>query len=226
MPTQPYKLANGKPVPGVTTVIHSGLGWGQEALMFWAAKCAREGKDFTAERDRAARIGTITHARIENALGGEPPDAGLYDPKEWAESDAPFKAFREWRQATDLRVRNRELALVSEEYGYGGTIDLDCILRGEEAFGDFKTSSQIRPSNIPQMAAYRQLLRETRGYPPGKPPKAFFLHIPRGCKAAKELTVTDAALDEGFAVFLSLLRIYRAQEKLALKVALTNGVKP
>lgn len=219
MPTQPYATLDGKPVPGVTTIIGAGLAWGQPALMQWAEKCGREGKSHVEERDRAARIGTITHARIEAYLGGAPVDLATYAPEEVTESEAPFKAFVEWKKGVALRVRRLEAALVSEEYRYGGTLDIDGILGEHGAILDLKTSSQIRPSNLIQLAAYRQLWRENVGYR-APLPKCVLIHIPRGCKRAKILTVKPDALDHAWTVFHALLRIYHAQSNLALKVAL------
>lgn len=225
MPTQDYRKLDGTPVPGTTTIIGQGLGWGSQALIQWAAKCAKEGKDYAEERDKAARIGTITHARIEQYLGGEKVDLEKYAPDEVAESEAPYKAFREWKEGTDLRVIHRELPIVSECFGYGGTLDLYCQLQGRLAIVDFKTSRTIHPSHIVQVSAYRQLAVEHFCYhSPRVIEQVVLLHLPRGCKRAKPLTVSDAALDEGASVFNALLRIYRAQPKLASKNALTNGV--
>ena len=38
MPTRPYHTKDGKRVPGVTTVLHSWLPGGPDALMGWAVK--------------------------------------------------------------------------------------------------------------------------------------------------------------------------------------------
>jgi len=61
MPANIYKNAQGKRIPGVTTVI-SNLGWSKGGLMHWAWEQGINGIDYKETRDKAADTGTIAHA--------------------------------------------------------------------------------------------------------------------------------------------------------------------
>ena len=53
-----------------------------------------------------------------------------------------------------------EEQFVSEKFGYGGTIDMYCILNGKLTLVDFKTGKDIYIGYLYQLAGYLQLLRE------------------------------------------------------------------
>ena len=62
-----YKLANGKRVPGVTTVL--GI-INKPALVKWANNLGLQGIDSTTYVDGTAKIGTLAHEMIQEYLGG------------------------------------------------------------------------------------------------------------------------------------------------------------
>src|SRR5271156_5885395 len=118
-----YKTADGKRVPGVTTI----LGKFKDAggLIHWAWECGRDGKDYREMRDAAASAGSIAHGWIDGGIhqrvmADPPPDIA---PDIVAKALVGYAAFRSWRDSMRLVVTDTETALVSEMYRFGGTYD-------------------------------------------------------------------------------------------------------
>ena len=163
-PRQPYRLANGDIVPGVTTVLKV-LSSG-EGLNYWCWDLGRQGLDYREVRDAAGRVGTIAHRLIAAHLKGEAPDyqplACLPDEADRAEKC--FQKYLAWEKENPLAPVIIETPFVSEEFKYGGTPDLLADIGGEFILLDFKTGGGIYESYFAQLAAYRQLLTE-QGWP-------------------------------------------------------------
>lgn len=62
-----YRTADGKRVPGVTTVL--GI-MNKPALVKWANTLGLQGIDSSAYVDETARVGTLAHEMIQEYLGG------------------------------------------------------------------------------------------------------------------------------------------------------------
>ena len=76
-PREGYYAADGKRVPGVTTVI--GRFKDSGGLIHWAWNEGKEGRDYRDTSGKAADIGTLAHAFVEAKLMGKPePDLFLY----------------------------------------------------------------------------------------------------------------------------------------------------
>jgi hypothetical protein len=151
-----YFLKDGTKVPSVTTI----LGRFKEsgALMYWAWRMGKEGKDFRQERDKAADAGTMAHAAVENWIHGQPITfAG--DPEICQKARKSFDAFLEWAAQTQLKVTHTEIPLISEQYRFGGTFDA-LLVRGKRAMGDWKTSGAVYGEYLAQVAAYGILWEE------------------------------------------------------------------
>src|SRR5207247_1837939 len=65
-PAGGYKLPNGQPVPGVTTILSRFKESG--GLLYWAWSQGRDGKELYEDRDRAAEVGTVAHALVEQHI--------------------------------------------------------------------------------------------------------------------------------------------------------------
>ena len=63
MPANIYKNSKGELLPGVTTIIGQ---LDKPALVQWAWKLGKEGKDWREERDSAGDIGTLVHEAVLN----------------------------------------------------------------------------------------------------------------------------------------------------------------
>lgn len=167
-----YEL-DGKPCPGVTTLIGKGIP--KPALMHWAARVVAEhvyslddatvlsmkhaSPEFTVntwkkvpfqQRDQAADRGTEVHKFAERLVKGWDVDVPIHL-EGYVASAVQF--MKEWRVAPVLV----EAMVGSRSHNYCGTVDLICDLPdGRRALMDYKTAkSGIFPEAAIQLAAYR-----------------------------------------------------------------------
>lgn len=157
-PHQKYVLNCGTEVYGATT----GLKYiPKEALIGWAYKLGKQGKDMKAESRMAMGTGSIAHFLIQCDLMGWEPDLSKCDGMMVRSAQIAFKAYREWWAQAGLRPIAVEKQLVSHCYRFGGTIDLIAVDKHEElTLVDFKTSSGLWPEYSYQVAAYAELWQE------------------------------------------------------------------
>ena len=171
-PDRPIKrLERGKPhqkywsetrqreVPGASTIAKIGSDSG--GLLYWAWDLGKQGKDYRKERDKAADIGTLAHFMIECEIQGLQPDLSEFPMVDIDAAGVPYYTAVQWWEQQGLTPIAPEMQLVSEEHGYGGTIDMPCRSRdGCLALLDWKTSKAIWPEHIIQVSAYEKLLEE------------------------------------------------------------------
>lgn len=151
-----YHTKDGVKVPSVTTVLSRFKESG--GLVHWAWALGKEGKDYRDVRDDAANAGTMAHDAVECWIKNEPiVFVGTEDV--CAKAKKSFEAFVEWAQQTQLKVTHTEVALISERYKFGGTLDA-MLIRGKRSLGDWKTSNKVYPEYLIQVAAYGVLWEE------------------------------------------------------------------
>lgn len=169
-----YKLTNGQLVPGATTILKV---LDKPALIHWAWSLGIKGEDYRKVRDQAADIGTLAHWMAECHIKGLEPDLSDFSKNDIDKAENSFLKFLEWwdkggftavaLQDQSGEVTRGEVALVSEAYKYGGTIDLPAKDRhGEDCLIDFKTSKGIYDEYWFQVAAYENLLLENTIFNP------------------------------------------------------------
>lgn len=161
-PRPDYRTADGKRVPSVTTILDRVMA--KPALITWANRIGLQGKDLDSERDRTADAGSIAHELIAAHLEGRAPDLVYYDPGAYEAGQFGYLNAREWLSANTVEPLLIETPLVSEQYRYGGTVDLYARVNGRLEVIDWKTSSGIYPDNFYQLAGYRAMLIEN-GHP-------------------------------------------------------------
>jgi len=180
-PSGGYKDAEGRKLPGVTTVC--GRFKESGGLIGWAYKTGREHENLANrglpapsrlhERvEEAADIGTTGHAMVEAYINGEDPHAVLDKalslvPDDRKDSykksaESSYKAYRSWERMTNLEIVAQEISLVSTEYRFGGTPDAVGIIDGEYCLVDWKTSNGVYTDMLIQLAAYKHLVE--RGF--------------------------------------------------------------
>ena len=169
-----YKNKANKVVPGVTTIIGGNLGWNTQVLIAWARRTALAGEDPDKVRDKAADIGTLAHALIEEHITTSAPhlEPVIAEKAEYSQNDLDiaenaFLAYLEWENRmgidlTDERVRAEE-RLVSEWLQYGGTLDFIAPIQGVLSLIDFKSTNGLYPEHRIQLAAYGWLYEENYG---------------------------------------------------------------
>ena len=167
-PTHHYEDANGKRIPGVTTILNDGLP--KPALINWAANATAEaavnrwdelsdmgpadrlkilkGARY-ADRDAAAKRGTEVHALAEQLIVGH----SVTVPDELrGHVEAYVKFLDDWQPDPVLT----EVAVVNYTHGYAGTLDMVFDCRDGRILADIKTTrSGIYGETALQLAAYR-----------------------------------------------------------------------
>ena len=198
-----YKV-DGKPVPGVTTVI--GLR-AKPALVKWANNLGLAGIDSSRYTDDKASIGTLAHQMILDHFMERKTDTADYTPNQVDAAENSLLSFFEWEKGKTITPVLIEAPLTST-IGYGGTIDLYAVIDGVRTLVDFKTGSGIYDEHFYQLAAYRQLITET-----GETvEQARILNIPRSeDEKFKEEVYTDFAL--GWEWFCTMLKIYQIEQR-------------
>ncbi|MBW1732220.1 MAG: hypothetical protein JRJ75_15285, partial [Deltaproteobacteria bacterium] len=139
-----YKLADGTLVPGVTTVLNI---LNKPALVQWAWDLGRQGLGWREVRDSAGDIGTLAHYLIMCHLKDEVPDK-VPDISEYSRVDIEkatncLAKFKNWLKEHPISPIMIEMPLVSEEYKFGGTLDLFAEYNDEFILVDFKTGKSL-----------------------------------------------------------------------------------
>jgi len=213
---QIYKTEKGKRVPGATTVINL-YGDNKGALMGWMRKECLAGRDPYKVRDSAADIGTVCHALVEEhvhkALGNEEfkaLDRLEYSPLTMEVAEKAFNAYLQWEKSANIEYIRAELQLVSNEYKYGGTIDIVAKLDGKLTIIDLKTSKGVYPDHKIQIGAYRNLYEETFE----QRPEAFILQLSKVDGLPHPHPISETVADSAFEMFKHLLGLYYLRDTI------------
>lgn len=204
-----YKLADGTRVPSVTTVL--GI-LGKNALIEWAYQCGLRGEDYKAVRDNAADIGTLAHYLIMCHIKGIAPDVSEYSQQDITKAETCTIKYLDWEKEHPITPLMVEEPLVSDQYGFGGTLDCVALLNQEVTLIDFKTSKGIYPDMFYQLAAYHHLISEV-GHLPGTVKSCRILRIGKDeTQGFEERVLTD--LSRQWKLFLHCLEIYKIQKEI------------
>jgi len=165
------------------------------------------------KRDKAADAGTLAHSLVEAHLKKteKPSLDGL--PKEITDkAKGCFDAFLEWERAHKFELVESERSLVSETYGYGGTIDIGAIL-GDLCILDIKTSKGIYIGMKVQVAAYFELWNEN--YPDKQVKTSHILRL--GANGEFDHHYWPS-LDPEWEIFKNCLGIYKTLKETGQKL--------
>jgi hypothetical protein len=204
-----YKDAGGKRLPSVTTIL--GV-LNKPQLVNWAYKLGKDGKDMKAVQDSAMSTGTLLHYLITCELMKDEPDQAYLD--EFTLRDQRYcnnclLSWDEWKKDKVIEVIECERPMVSEKFGYGGTLDLLAYINGKLCLCDFKSSNGIYIDYWYQLAAYGNLIEECV---PDQPLIEQY-HVLRFGKddndQFEDKFLTD--LDNHWAIFHNCLEIYKLQ---------------
>lgn len=161
-PSSGYRLRDGTPVPGVTTIIGRYKDAG--GLLWWAFRQGQAGKQHLYEgADRAREVGTVAHEMVEQYTRGVPRDAWVLSsaaPEIVAAAEVALCAYTQWAAGNRIEIVAQEVSLVSEIHRYGGTIDAVGRLGAELVLLDWKVANDIYPEYVIQLAAYKALWNE------------------------------------------------------------------
>lgn len=201
-----YKNAEGKIVPGATTILSV---LNKPALVKWANNLGLQGIDSNSYVDSMATIGTLAHYMIECYLKKETPDLSEYSPAEISLAENSVLKFHEWEKSHTYELIFSEMNLVSEQYQYGGCLDIYWILDGKYTLTDLKTCKAIYSEQHTQLSSYRHLLIEN-GYPVDE---CNILRIGRDESEGYEF-INSSNIDLHFERFKHCLAIYNLNKAL------------
>jgi len=211
------KLKNGNGVifPGVTTITRE-LGWSTESLVRWANQLGLEGVDSTKYRDDKADIGTLAHALVVDRYKGIETDVSDYTKNQIDKAENAALSYWEWEKQRKIEIIFAEEPLVSEEFQFGGTLDIYARVDGFYEIIDLKSGSGIWPEHFVQAGGgYRQLATENDC----QVDRVRILNIPRAeTENFRDEVIADT--DIYWQIFLNCLNIYR------LKKEIKNGINP
>lgn len=158
MPHTKYLNKYGQEVPSVTTILKV---INKPALVQWANKMGLQGIKTNEVLKDTANVGTLAHEIIEKWIKKEKPDFSQYSKEQIIQACQCSKRFFEWIKKQEKFVPIvSEIPLVSEEYNYGGCVDLIANLNGKRTVIDFKTSSGIWDEAKYQVSAYYNMANE------------------------------------------------------------------
>ena len=215
-----YKNADGKRVPSVTTIL--GV-IAKPQLINWANRLGLDGINVKEYVDDKADIGTLAHSICEFSLVGTPIEWTKYTREQIIQACKCAKKFFEWKsyQAEFIPLAS-ELELVSNQYQYGGCIDLVAILNGRLTLIDFKTCGGVWDEAKFQTSAYKKLLNENFD----KLRENAINPIPRKYRKIQDVVILRIGRDEtegfeyypvtptkeGFQIFKAALKIYKERQ--------------
>jgi len=206
-----YQLKDGTIVPGVTTVTGSQLGWNKQVLINWANRMGLQGIDSNKYKDDKAVIGTLGHSLATDSLLGIQTDTSDYSANQIEAAENSVLSFYEWAKGKEIRPILVEIPLVSEEYKFGGTLDIYGEINGTLELVDLKTGSGIYHEMIVQVSAYEKLLEEA-GY---RVDAVRILNIPRTeDEAFMERGLGKQQREVAWEIFTNCLRNYQLKKKL------------
>jgi len=202
-----YYDKSGMLLPGVTTVL--GV-LNKPALVPWANGLGLKGINVREYVDVLATIGTIGHDMICCHNKRVPFDRKSHPDELIDKAENCFLSYLAWEKQHKVEPILCEAALVSEKYGYGGSVDMLALVDGVPTIVDYKTGKAIYPEHIYQVSAYRQLLEEN-GH---EVSNVRILQIGREeTEGFSERVVTDTAVE--WELFEHCLAIYRLKKKAA-----------
>jgi hypothetical protein len=157
---KPYFNREGERIPSVTTILEV---INKPQLVTWANREGLAGKDTTKQVQRAADIGTATHARIEAFVRGQEADEAEWPREVVDKSQNGALRFIDFWKKSGYELLECELPLVSESWQVGGTIDI--LARGRDGVDliDIKTSKRIYAEHRIQASAYAAIYEESKG---------------------------------------------------------------
>ncbi len=214
MPTQIYKLQNGSRVSGVTTILSGNLGWDTQMLIAWARKTAMAGSDPNVIRDQAADTGTLAHYVVECYVKNQRP---IFEDKYTSEQKVAatncIKGFKAWMNKYNPTFVDSELSLISEQYGYGGTIDIVSRVNNMLIINDIKTSNFVSPKMIIQVAAYKKLYEENK---PDKICGCEIIQLDKEKPGYKLYKIDNDLLELGWQAFEKLIYLHNIKKEFKL----------
>jgi hypothetical protein len=152
---QEYLTMDGTRPPGVTTVLGVKA---KPALINWAWKEGKAGRDLNKVKQQAFDVGSCFHFMAECHAKGVEPDLDCFCKDDIDKAENAFIKFLGFWEQEGLVTVATELQLASSTLGFGGTSDLIAMDKGAKTTViDFKTSKAVYSEYKCQLAALEHL---------------------------------------------------------------------
>lgn len=203
-----YYKKDGSLVPGVTTVLNV---ISKGGLVPWANSLGLAGIDVKNYVDSLALAGTIAHSMILAHCKNVKFEAGSHPADLIDLAENSFLKYLTWAKQHTIEPIMCEAALVSEQHGYGGTIDFLGKVDGVPTLIDYKTSKSLYQEHLIQVSAYHSLLIENGHEVAG----IRVLKIGRNeSEGFSERSLAPEETNVCFSLFTHALQIYRLQKAI------------
>lgn len=155
-----YYTADGTKVKGVTTILKN-VGWGNDALMYWAWQEGKYGRNYKDASQNACGIGNFAHYLCECFIKNIEPDTKKMPRDMLEQANNSCNSFKNFLNMNKLKITDTEIGIVSEKMHYGGTIDCIAVDPDQRLHMiDIKTSNGMYGKYLLQLAAYGYLYKE------------------------------------------------------------------
>lgn len=206
-----YYKTDGTELPSVTTIMKI---LNKPAIANWANSLGFRRISYKKELDRTAIVGAIVHNIVEKKIRTDKKflykpvdeyDINQLDYNSYIQANNAILSFDMWysKNGKNLDVISTERSMVSEKYGFGGTVDMLAFFEGKLYIIDFKTSSRVHATMFLQLSAYIQLAEEN-GY---NVERVAILRLCKNC-GVEFVEMSAIKAKKYFKVFLTLLDIY------------------
>ena len=147
-----YQDDNGVIYPSVTQILSI---VNKPFLVNWANGLGLQGIAVQDANKESTDVGTLTHAFIEGHITNEEVSTEGYERKIIDQALLCYGNYLLWEKKYNPKFVETEKSFVSQEYGYGGTVDAICKIGDQKYILDWKTSASIYPEYVSQLTAYR-----------------------------------------------------------------------
>lgn len=131
------------------------------ALIGWAYKMGKEGKDLRAARELT--VGVLVEQMVEDHLLGTSRPLPAATVEDLEKARRCIDGFKVWATEHHVELVDRQVELTSAEHRFVGRVDAILRIDGDLATGDWKVTNGVYLDHLLQLAAYRILLRERDG---------------------------------------------------------------
>lgn len=198
-----YKNADGKRLPGVTTIVSL---LDKPQLKAWANRLGLQGIDLNSYMDDLASVGTLAHEMIQAHFTGDKVDFNEYSKNDITRAENALISFYNWIDTMPIKPILNEAQLTNDDFG--GTVDMLAEIDGRNVLIDFKTGSGIYEEMGYQLAGYKILL-EHNGH---RVDQAMIVRVGRDEEEGFEVK-NFPDLTKYESVFKHLLAIYKLRRK-------------
>lgn len=197
-------------IPSVSWI----CGFYPKGVQFWKWLADKGWDESQALKQSAGEKGSKIHSAIEMLIAGQElkhndqimnPQSGIaeeFSVEEWES----ILSFGLWVKETKPKFILNEVTVISEKYGFAGTVDAVVEIDGQIYIVDFKSGQNLWPEYEMQISAYKQALSEM-----GKKTKDAKLAILQIGYRRNKKQFKFTEVDDQFSLFLASKQIWEKE---------------